>query len=164
MFSQAIEPTRILAEPRLGCSAHAMLGHWLGVRHSGQVTPPSALRPSHTVRLTAAAPLGVCRAEFCGSSSPHESQHLELAGRMASVANAFALLSAGDDAPDVDVNALAAAAPVSKPVAPAPAATEDAKGERVAIHTSLHPTSSRHAAPPSTTRAECVAIESLSPE
>lgn len=47
------------------------------------------------------------------------------------MANAFALLSAGDDAPDVDVNALAAAAPVAKPAAPAPAATEE-KGEALA--------------------------------
>lgn len=45
---------------------------------------------------------------------------------MASVANAFALLSAGDDATDVDVQALAAAAPVPKPAAAAaPAAAEE---------------------------------------
>ena len=48
---------------------------------------------------------------------------------MASIANAFALLSAGDDATDVDVQALAAAAPAAKPAAPAPAVTEE-KGER----------------------------------
>lgn len=45
-----------------------------------------------------------------------------------STANAFALLSAGDDAPDVDVAALAAAAPkAEKKGVPAPAAEE--KGE-----------------------------------
>ena len=48
---------------------------------------------------------------------------------MASIANAFALLSAGDDAPDVDVAALAAAAPVTKAAAAPVAAVAEDKGE-----------------------------------
>lgn len=47
---------------------------------------------------------------------------------MASIANAFALLEAGDNAADVDINALAAAAPVAKKEAPV-AAAEESKGE-----------------------------------
>lgn len=53
---------------------------------------------------------------------------------MASIANAFALLEAGDDATDVDVNALAAAAPVPKKEAPAAAPAAQEKGERRARH------------------------------
>ncbi len=71
------------------------------------------------------------------------------------MANAFALLSAGDDAPDVDVNALAAAAPVAKPAAPAPAATEE-KGEAVACRPrAREPPAARtcrRASPPGATR------------
>ena len=46
---------------------------------------------------------------------------------MSATANAFALLSAGDDAADVDIGALVAAAPVK--AVPTPAAPVEEKGE-----------------------------------